>query len=340
MSTIADLGEFGLIARLTHDLAPRPDVILGVGDDAAVLDVGSAADVLVATCDAQVADTHFRLDRATPEEIGRRALAVNASDCAAMGAAPRFALLSLLVPPTLEVAVLDGIYAGLRAEAARYGCAIVGGNIARHPERLILDITLLGLAPRGHVLRRHGARPGDALLVTGTVGAAAAGLALLDDPALVARLAPEVCAPLLAAQRTPVARVAAGQWLARNGATAALDVSDGLAADLAHLCAASGVGATVEVAALPILPATRAVASAIARAASDLALFGGEDYELLFTAPAAHAAALCAGLLTTTGTPATIIGTITAEPALVRVDDGQRTTLVGRGWDHLRAPNF
>jgi thiamine-monophosphate kinase len=340
MRTSADLGEFGLIARLTRDLAPHPEVILGVGDDAAILEVGGGAAVLVATCDAQVEGTHFRLDRATPEEIGRRALAVNVSDCAAMGAAPRFALLSLLVPPALDVAVLDGIYAGLRAEAARYGIALVGGNIARNPERLILDITLLGLAPRDHLLRRAGARPGDALLVTGALGAAAAGLRLLDDPALAARLAPEVSAPLLAAQRTPVARVAAGQWLARHGATAALDVSDGLAADLAHLCAASGVGAAVDVAALPILPATRVLAAAADLPASDLALFGGEDYELLFTAPAAQATTLVAGLAAATGTPATLIGMITADPAIVRVDDGQRNALAVRGWDHLRATDL
>jgi thiamine-monophosphate kinase len=337
MQTVGDLGEFGVIARLTQGLPPRPDVILGVGDDAAILEVVGADAVLVATCDAQVEGTHFRLDRATPEEIGQRALTVNVSDIAAMGALPRFALVSLLLPPNLDVAILEGIYTGLRAAGAAYGVALVGGNVARNPERLILDITLLGTAQRGHILRRDGARAGDAILVTGTVGAAAAGLRLLEDPVLAARIAPHLRAILEAAQRTPSARVAAGQWLARNGATAALDISDGLAADLAHLCAASGVGAVLNEASLPIVQSTRVIAETIGCAASDLALFGGEDYELLFTTPPARAAEIAAELFVATGTFATVIGTTQAAPGMLLATAHGTVPLPSRGWDHLRA---
>jgi thiamine-monophosphate kinase len=336
MATVADLGEFGLIARLTAALPPHVGAVLGVGDDAALLDVGNAASLLVATCDAQVEGTHFRLDRAMPEEIGRRVLAVNLSDIAAMGGTPQFALISLLVPPEMDVAVLDGIYAGLRDEAARFDVAIVGGNVARSAQ-LVLDITLLGLVARDGALRRDRARAGDALLVTGTLGAAAAGLHLLDDPLLAARLPATDRALLLAAQRMPEPRVAAGQWLVRHGVTAALDISDGLAADLGHLCVASGVGAVVESASLPLSAATRAVAMELGLAPAELALFGGEDYELLFTASAADAAKLAGNMLAEIGIPATVIGYIQAEGGLELARMGQNVPLVPKGWDHLRA---
>ncbi len=336
MTTVGDLGEFALIARLTAALPPDGGVVLGVGDDAALLDVGGGASLLVATCDAQVEGTHFRLGRATPEEIGRRVLAVNLSDIAAMGAVPRFALISLLVPPDLDVTVLEGIYAGLRAEAARFGVAIVGGNVARG-EGLVLDITLLGLVVRGGALRRDGAHAGDALLVTGTLGAAAVGLRLLDAPALGAGLTVGERAALLTAQRTPTPRVAAGQWLASHGATAALDISDGLAADLAHLCAASSVGAVVTAESLPIAAATRAVATELGMASAELALFGGEDYELLFTAPAEIAEGLAGNMLDATGLSATVIGHIRAEGGQTLVRMGRSEPLAAKGWDHLRA---
>src|SRR6266576_414499 len=244
MPTIAELGEFGLIARITGGLPPSSDVIVGVGDDAAVLDIGGDQ-LLVATCDAQVEDTHFRLRRTNPRDIGRRALAVNLSDIAAMGARPRFALISLLLPPTLDVAVLDGIYAGLREEAAQFDVALVGGNIARNAERLIIDITLLGTGTRNKLLRRDTAKPGEVVMVTGSLGAAAAGLLVLEDEQLAAKIAPESLVGVLAALNTPTPRVAAGQWLAQHGVTTCIDVSDGLAADISHICEASVVGVQI-----------------------------------------------------------------------------------------------
>lgn len=336
LTTIAELGEFGLIARLTAGFSQPSDVILGVGDDAAILDTGGD-ELVVATCDAQVEDTHFRLRNSDPHDIGRRALAVNLSDIAAMGARPRFALISLLLPPTLEVAVLDGIYAGLQAEAAQFGAALVGGNIARNAERLIIDITLLGTGKRNKLLRRDQAKPGDVVMVTGSLGASAAGLLILENEQLAAEIPPEKLAGVLAAHRTPTPRVTAGQWLAQHGVTTAIDISDGLAADIAHICEASSVGVTIESESLPIQPEVAMIATRAGRQPQDLALFGGEDYELLFTTPADRASFLAQELFMATGIKATAIGTISEGTDLTLLHQGKRSPLHPTGWDHLRS---
>ena len=169
------LGEFGVIAHLTEGLQSRPDVVRGVGDDAALLDTG-AGELLVATCDAQVEGTHFVRDLATYKEIGHKALAVNLSDIAAMGAEPRWALVSLFIPSKLRISDLDEIYAGMRSLASQYSVALVGGNISRSPGPLCIDLTLLGAVTGPRALLRAGARAGDSILVTGTLGAAAAGV--------------------------------------------------------------------------------------------------------------------------------------------------------------------
>src|SRR2546421_3144185 len=336
MTTVGELGEFGLIARITAGLPQSPDVIVGVGDDAAILDIGSS-DVLVATCDALVEDTHFRLRSTNPYDIGRRALAVNLSDIAAMGARPRFALISLLMPPTLDVAVLDAIYAGLREEAAQFDVALVGGNIARNAERLIIDITLLGTGARNRLLRRDTAKVGEVVMVTGSLGAAAAGLLVLEDEHLAAKIAPESLVGVLAAQRTPTPRVAAGQWLAQHGVTTGIDVSDGLAADLSHICEASSVGVHVEAESLPIQPEVGTVPTLARREPQDLALVGGEDYELVFTVPADRADVLAHELSITTGVNATVIGTICEGSAITLFRQGKHSPLRSTGWEHLRS---
>ena len=337
MTTIAELGEFGLIARLTAGLHQSPEVIAGVGDDAAVLEIGGDY-LLVATCDAQVEDTHFRLRHTQPYNIGRRALAVNLSDIAAMGAQPRFALISLFLPPTLDVGILDGIYTGLRDEAAQFDVAIVGGNIARNAERLILDITLLGTGMRHKLLRRNNAKPGDVVMVTGSLGAAAAGLLVLEDEDLAAKLSPESLVEVLAAQRTPTPRVLAGQWLAEHGVTTGIDVSDGLAADLSHICEASGVSAHITAELLPIQSEVITIATLDGRSPQDLALFGGEDYELLFTVSADRTDALVHDLFAATGISATAIGTICEGEGLTLFLQGKPLPLRSTGWDHLRLP--
>jgi thiamine-monophosphate kinase len=333
--TIAALGEFGLIARLTAGLAARPDVLVGVGDDCAVLDLGGDQ-ALLATCDALLDGSRFLQRVATPEQIGRHAMATNLSDIASMGGVPSYALVSLLLPADLPAAFVDGIYRGLREEAERYGAVIVGGNIVGAPA-LGLDITLLGRVRRGQALLRSGSRPGDALLMTGTLGEAAAGLHLLLHPEV--EVPESIAARLKAAQLTPTPCVPEGRLLATLGVvTAMLDISDGLAADLGHLCACSGVGARLDEAALPITESTRQAAQHARQSALDWALYGGEDYQLLFTTSPEAVPRISETLWLATGTPVMVIGEILPPQAglSLRASDGTVKSLVPRGWDHLR----
>jgi thiamine-monophosphate kinase len=339
---IEELGEFALIARLTAGLPTRADVALGVGDDAALLDLsGFAADsLLVATCDAQVEGEHFTIGVATPEEIGHKALAVNLSDLAAMGAEPLWALVSLLLPRALEVATLDGVYTGLRSLAVRYTVALVGGNVSATAGPLVIDVTALGRVPRDQALTRAGGRPGDLVLVTGTLGAAAAGVLLQGGDSRLDAVSAAARARARTALVSPQPRLAEGRALATSGVvTAMLDVSDGLAADLSHLCAASQVGAELDADAIPVDPAALAVARALGRDAVRMALEGGEDYELAFTVgPDAVEGALEA--VRAVGGVARVIGRLT-EPGLglrLFYADGSIEELAPRGWDHLR-PN-
>ena len=362
------VGEFELIARLTAGLSTRPDVVLGAGDDTALLALDPESPwLLAATVDAQVEGRHFVRDIATPEEIGHKALAVNLSDLAAMGAEPLWALVSLILPPGSDAAELEGVYAGMRALAERYGVAIVGGNIAAlgsdraHGMRpyitasdsssvvvrpvspagpLILDVTALGRVARGQAILRSGGRPGDALLVTGSLGAAAAGLLALVTgrrPESAARLAPEMLSVARVALVAPTPRVAEGRALAETGDVhAMLDVSDGLAADLAHLCAASDCSALLDATAIPVALAARAVAAAYGRNALELALDGGEDYELLF-ATSPEAVGVVRDAVARVGGEAHVIGELTPPAAGLRIrwDDGTVVPLEPRGWNHL-----
>src|SRR5215469_1146757 len=277
-------GEFELIARLTSGLASREDVRLGVGDDCAIMDVGGD-DLLLATCDSQVEGIHFTLQTSNPEQIGRKALAVNLSDIAAMGGTPRFALVSLLLPFHLSLEILEEMYTGLRQEAERFATAIVGGNIASAGSAscLTIDITVLGSVIRDRAITRSGARPGDMLCVTGYLGDSAAGLFTLLHPEHTYSLA--ACDRVRAVHRTPYARIAEGQILSQFGPhiiTAMLDISDGLSGDLTHLCERSQVGVRVELARLPLSPAIHTIAHETAQDLWHWALHGGEDYELLF----------------------------------------------------------
>lgn len=335
-------GEFELIARLTAGLETRADVVLGTGDDAALLALGGDDWLLVATVDAQVEGIHFVRGVAAPEDIGHKALAVNLSDLAAMGAEPRWALVSLMLPPGHVTAdELERIYGGMRALARRYGVAIVGGNIAATSGPLILDVTALGRVRRGAEVRRAGGQPGDVLLVVGTLGAAQAGLlALVKAPGNTrqAQLAPDMLAQVRAAMVAPVPQVAAGSALAATGALGAmLDVSDGLAADLAHLCAASGTGAVLEAARIPISSAAVAVARAYGRDPLALALHGGEDYALL-CAVRPERVASARDAVRSAGGEAHIVGELTAaaEGLRLRRPNGQLQPLEPGGWDHLR----
>jgi thiamine-monophosphate kinase len=336
-------GEFALIARLTASLPSRADVLVGVGDDCAVLDVGSEQALLV-TCDSQVEGVHFTLRTATPWEIGRKALAVNLSDIAAMGGEPRYALISLHLPHGAAPEVVEGIYAGLRAEAEAFQTVIVGGNISGtgRAEGLALDITLLGRVERGRALTRGGARVGDTIFLTGYAGESAAGLHTLLYPG---HPYPEEARERLRARhRVPLPRVAEGRLLSRLGPaliTALIDISDGLSGDLAHICECSGVGARLEAARLPISSELRAVATAAGQDPLQWVLHGGEDYELLFTVAAGHEEEVMAAFRAESETTITPIGEIIAagEGLRLRRSDGSDEPLQLRSWDHLRLPD-
>jgi thiamine-monophosphate kinase len=335
--------EFALIARLTKGLAARADVVLGVGDDTAILDIGGDQ-LLLATVDSQVEGVHFTFQGCGAEQVGRKAMAVNLSDIAAMGGEPRYALVSLVIPPHLSLDLLQQVYDGMRLEAEAFATAIVGGNIAGagKGEQLILDVTLLGTVERDHAITRAGAHVGDTLCVTGTLGAAAAGLYVQSHTDLLYPAQAVETARLR--QCIPQPRVREGRVLSHFGPhiiTAMLDISDGLSGDLSHLCQRSHVGARVEVAKIPLSPAARAIASPAQLDPLLWALHGGEDYELLFTVAPNHVEQVTHAMQSATGTPITPIGTITEvrDGMQLVYPDGRVEPLHVHSWNHLVAGN-
>ena len=271
MSTLGRLGEFELIRRIATRAAAlgTPEIILGIGDDAAILRPRKGED-LVVTTDALVENTHFRFHNQAATTIGRRALLVNLSDLAAMGARPVGFTLALTAPPSLSLARIDGFLTGLLREAKTYACPLIGGNLSRARETC-LSLTVVGAVKRSRALLRGAARPGDRIFVTGTLGGAA--LALAKSRRRGAKL-----------RHLPTPRIASGRALARmQHPGAVIDLSDGFEADLGHVLRASGVGAAIDVARIPT---PRGFASACAKQKLDAihtALRSGEDYELLFT---------------------------------------------------------
>lgn len=311
-------GEFDLIARIRARVATRADVVLGIGDDAALL-APPPGRQLVVTADTLNDGVHF--PRGTsPADIGWKALAVNLSDLASMGAEPAWCTLSLSLPQS-DPAWIEGFLDGFLDLAGQHDIALVGGDTTRGP--LSIAVTAMGLVEPGRALRRDGARVGDEVWVTGTLGDAAGGLALLDRepvPALRARL------------DRPTPRVAAGRALA-GIATACVDVSDGLLADLGHVCARSHVAARIDVDALPASAALMEVIGEADRIA--LQASGGDDYELCFTAPA-DAGADIGAVSAQLGLRITRIGRIVAGEGVHPVDaKSQPWSSPRRGYDHF-----
>ena len=282
-ATVIDLTEAALIARIRQRLQPAPAwLLVGIGDDAAVVEPERGR-LEVLSVDALVEGIHFDRRFTPPDAIGHRALAANLSDLAAMGATPRLALLSLALPPALLVDEFDLMIDGLTALAARHRLHVVGGNLTRSTGPLMIDVTVVGTVKRRQALRRDGARPGEEIYVTGTIGAASAGLQMLQTSSPEAAPLPEAA---VCTQRYlyPAPRVRAGSLLARNrAASACMDLSDGLADAIRQVADASGVGAEIDADALPIDPAARAWFAARGLDAAQEALGGGDDYELLFT---------------------------------------------------------
>ena len=314
------LGEFDIIARYFTRRSARGDVLLGVGDDAAVLEPPAGRKLVVAM-DSIVEGVHFPVGT-DASDVGYRALAVNLSDLAAMGAEPQWMTLSLSLPRA-EEAWLAGFASGLFDLAQQYDVALVGGDTVRGP--MVITVQVGGAVESDKWLTRSGACVGDALFVTGTPGEAAAGLATIlkriDGAEAGARLRRRFL--------RPEARIAFGRRL-RTLASAAMDVSDGLLTDLEKLCAASGCGATLDVDALPASPEMSALFTPEERLQFQLA--GGDDYELIFTAPVEAAAAWAHA----TTLAVTRIGVITAGPAGVRCERaGRPIALDRRGYDHF-----
>jgi thiamine-monophosphate kinase len=318
------LSESALIERYFRSCgAQRPDVLAGVGDDAALLDIGTERELVAAT-DTLVAGVHFP-HGSPPASIGHRALAVNLSDLAAMGARPAWALLALTLPQ-VEEAWLEEFAAGLGALARAHEVALVGGDTTRGP--LCVTVQLLGLIARGTALRRSGARAGDALFVSGTPGDAAAGLAL-EQGRLQAP--PDTLTYLRERFLLPSPRMALGEQL-RGYASACIDVSDGLLGDAGKLAQASGAGVEIDFGAVPLSqPLVRAVGEAHAR---ELALTGGDDYELCFAVHPQNVARLLTELPPQRWGYSQI-GALRAAPGAVVVRDGTVIEFSHSGYQHF-----
>lgn len=332
---MGDIGEFGLISRLSSaDGLAGEGLVCGIGDDAAAVRI-PADRLLVATCDAQIEGIHFRKEWVSAEEIGKKAAEVNLSDIASMGGMPRFALVSLALPPKTLVSVVEGLYTGLRTALRPWDAVIIGGNIACLPERLVVDITLLGEVHPAHMMRRDGARVGDLICVTGSLGASTAGLMVLRAPALPVSDRHRMEART--AHCTPQARVAEGQFLSGSRlVTSCVDVSDGLLQDMGHITEKSNVAAVIDTSRVPIAECAEAIAGAAHADPLRLALGGGEDFELLFTSPQTSAESVIANLERETGTRASIIGRIVRGPPRVTVErKGVPVTVPGAGFDHF-----
>jgi thiamine-monophosphate kinase len=332
-ANVSDLGEFGLIERLLARLGtPGEGVVVGPGDDAAAVRLSDGATAL-ATADLLLEGVHFEIGLSSPADVGWKALAVNLSDIAAMGGVPRFALVSLGAPAATAAATLEQIYAGLDECARAFGVSVVGGDTVR-TDRLIVSVAVIGEVGEFGVLRRAGATTGDVVCVTGAVGGAAAGLALLraagqDERAasLLARF------PALAeAHRRPGPRVREGLAAARAGATALIDISDGLGADVGHICEASAAGASLAAESIPRPEGLAEVARWAGVDPLAFAVAGGDDYELAIAVPAERLDALRTAVAPTTVTE---IGAIVDGMGVRLERGGEVVELATLGWDHF-----
>jgi thiamine-monophosphate kinase len=334
---VSELGEFGLIdllAKMAYNAQDKEarawqQLILGIGDDTAAW-YGDDS-IQLATVDYLIQDVHFTMEITSWEELGWRALAANLSDIAAMGGLPQYALVSLSLPGHTEVADVTALYQGMIALAQRFEVAIVGGDTSSAP-LLVINITILG-STKGqnkHILTRSAAKPREQVAVTGFLGGSAAGLEVLTRHL---SLESEAAASLKQAFLQPEPRVAEGQVLVEHGVRAAIDISDGLIADLNHICKASQVSARIEIDRVPVQPAVKAN---FGDRALELALSGGEDYELLFTT----SAGVIDKVRAATSCPITVIGEITTDKAgeITLVDGkGNPVNLPKTGWEHFTA---
>ncbi|CAN5137294.1 thiamine-phosphate kinase [soil metagenome] len=330
------LGEFELISRLRERIAAggadgSPHVVLGSGDDAAIT---HPPGVTATSVDAVVDGVHFRRSTFPPRAIGRKALAAALSDLAAMGATPGEIYVQAGLPGDIGEADVDGLADGMAEIASEAGAAIVGGDVVSSPV-LFLAVAVVGHAASvGSLVTRAGAMPGDVVIVTGRLGGAAAGLCLLEEERLADAVDPSVGEELRKRQLAPAPRIAAGLALARVGASAMIDISDGVAADAVHLARASGVRIELDIGAAMIVPGVKAVAAATGR--EEIALAGGgEDYELLACVPAERADAALSAVRETTSDPAICGRVERGEGVVLRGPSGREASI--EGFDQIRS---
>jgi len=311
-----------------------PELVVGIGDDTAILE-RSAETWWLLTTDAVIEGVHFRREYTPAYWLGQKALAVNLSDIAAMGGRPRFFLLSLSVPADLPEEYLEEFVEGILAAADRYATVLIGGNLAASPAGFSATVTVLGDCPAHQAVRRDGAQPGELIYVTGWLGLSALGLKLLEDGYRWDAALPERVRRPIHAHLVPEPRLAIGQYVARERlARAMIDVSDGLAQDLFHLCRESHVGAVVHAEALPLVVEARefGVDPLV------IALHGGEDYELLFTVKEEHASRVEEMRAQFPDLPLTCIGRTLEEAGRIYLERAGRWELLPpRGFDHFRA---
>ena len=334
--TVSDAGEFNLINRIKNILpdAKNDNLLVPIGDDTAVIKLDRNR-VLLATCDIQIEDQHFQLDFISPYQLGRRAAAVNLSDIAAMGGTPTYALISLGLPVNFPVSSFEKLFEGIKDQLADFSTLIVGGNLARSGNKLILDITLLGEAPAGSYLTRSGAKVGDRIFISGKIGMSGAGLHLLNE---YGKTSPPGFENLIDKHLLPFPEIALGKKIAgSNLATAMIDISDGFVSDLNHICEMSQVGAEIHQEKLPFPKAFGEFEKLTGKKYLEFALHAGEDYELLFTVKQEVPIHILEKISRETKTAITEVGRITPKDkglSLIKTNQ-QKMKLQPEGWDHF-----
>jgi thiamine-monophosphate kinase len=332
---IKDIGEFEFIRSIKDGCHFFPEkLIKGIGDDCAVIGPYEE-EVFLITTDLLVEDVHFILGKIRPEHLGQKAVAVNFSDIAAMGGKALHLFFSLAIPESMRLESLYDIYRGIKAICKQYQVNILGGDTSMSPDRLVINITVIGKAPEKEVLYRSGARPGDAIFVTGTLGDSAAGLKLIKEEAS----APEhLASTLKAAHDLPVPFLEAGRIIAQSRlASAMIDLSDGLVSDLRHICEASGVSAILSYEDLPLSKELKGLAEFNKFDPHELALSGGEDYKLLITVPQGNSGPFQE--VFEKGTPCHVyrVGEIAEGKGIKMVrPDGMEEQLQASGFDHFK----
>ena len=329
--------ESEIISRLRSISQNTDDVLLGIGDDAAVIARAGGKD-LIACCDLMVEGVHFRSEWAPPRLLARKALAANLSDVAAMGGIPRFAMISIAVPPRYDSEFIDELFEGLFEFANACGVSIVGGDTSSSRDSLFIDVSVIGECESGQAVTRSGAKPGDQIYVSGSLGASALGLSMLEDGFRLdeskdANDALRLCAVFK--HLAPEPRVKLGRALGEAGlATAMIDISDGLSTDLCHILEESKCGAVIQGDKIPVAECVRLIASMNSEFDPlRLVLHGGEEYELLFTARPENSMRV-SELSREAGVAITAIGEIIVSEGLELVHNGLSESIKPEGYEH------